>query len=165
MSARRLNVALDFGEGDAHAVAQLGGDAAQRHVVAEWAQGFAVDPRPVSPPLVKRHDSLLRPRGRGFGDLPGLFGDSLPAGWGRLLIDRELAARGRTLVDVTDLDRLALVGTDGMGALIYQPADDPEPLDAIDLDWFDRLVPEVGTSVAADDLERLRAMAGGSQVA
>ena len=125
-------------------------------------QGFAVDPRPVSPPLVKRHDSLLRPLGRGFGDLPGLFGESLPDGWGRLLIDRELAAHGRAAVDVTDPDRLALVGTDGMGALIYQPADDPEPHDAIDLDWFGRLVSEVGTGVAADDLERLRAMAGAS---
>ncbi|GGH59639.1 hypothetical protein GVY41_15545 [Frigidibacter albus] len=31
------------------------------------------------------------------------------------------------------------------------------------LDWFDRLVPEVGNGAAAEDLERLRMMAGGSQ--
>lgn len=163
MSARRLNAALDFGDGAARAVAQLGWDGSARHVVAEWDQGFAADPLPISPLLVKRHDSLLRPRGRGLDDLPGLFGDSLPDGWGRLLIDRELAARGRRMTDITDLDRLALVGPHGMGALTYRPADDPEPDDEIDLDWFDRLVPEIGSGVAADDLERLRAMAGGSQ--
>ena len=163
MSARRLNVALDFGAGDTRAVAQLGWDAAQRHVVAEWDQSFAPDPLPVSPVLVKRHDALLRPRGRGFGDLPGLFGDSLPDGWGRMLIDRELAARGRSMTEITDLERLAMVGTEGMGALTYRPADDPEPQETIDLDWFDRLVPEAGGAAAAGDLERLRAMAGGSQ--
>ena len=163
MSARRLRVALDCGDDAERGVAQLGWDAAQRHVAAEWDQGFAADPLPLGPLLVKRHVALLRPRGRGFGDLPGLFGDSLPDGWGRLLIDRELAARGRGMSDITDLDRLAMVGTDGMGALTYRPADDPEPQAEIDLDWFDRLVPEAGHGAVAEDLERLRAMAGGSQ--
>lgn len=163
MSARRLQVALGFGDDAERAIAQLGWDAKQRHVAAEWDQGFAADPLPLSPLLVKRHDALLRPRGRGFGDLPGLFGDSLPDGWGRLLIDRELAARGRHAADITDLDRLAMVGTDGMGALTYRPADDPEPQEAIDLDWFERLVPEAGHGAVAEDLERLRVMAGGSQ--
>ncbi|MGY6634226.1 MAG: type II toxin-antitoxin system HipA family toxin [Alkalilacustris sp.] len=163
MSTRRLRVALDFGDGTGRSVAQLGWDAGARQAVAEWDGDFVADPLPVSPLLVKRHDSLLRPRGRGFGDLPGLFGDSLPDGWGRLLIDRELAARGRPAIAITDLDRLAMVGVDGMGALTHRPADDPEPQEEIDLDWFDRLVPEVGGGAAAEDLERLRAMAGGSQ--
>jgi serine/threonine-protein kinase HipA len=82
---------------------------------------------------------------------------------GRLLIDRELAARGRQSIGLTDLDRLALIGTDGMGALTYRPEDAPEVLEEISLDWFDRLVPEVGGRATAEDLERLRKMAGGSQ--
>lgn len=163
MSVRRLQVALRFDEGPELPVARLGWDASARRAVAEWEPSFTADPLPVSPMLVKAHSGLLRPRGRGFGDLPGLFGDSLPDGWGRLLIDRELAARGRQAIDITDLDRLAMIGTDGMGALTYRPEDAPEAQEEISLDWFNRLVPEVGGGATAEDLERLRRMAGGSQ--
>lgn len=163
MSTRRLHVALDFGGGAEVPVGQLGWDAAARQAVAEWDAGFAASPLPLSPLLVRAPSGLMRPRGRAFGDLPGLFGDSLPDGWGRLLIDRELAARGRSAIDITDLDRLAMVGCDGMGALTYRPADEPAPQEDISLDWFDRLVPEVGGGATAEDLERLRHMAGGSQ--
>lgn len=163
MTLRRLHVALDFGDGPERLIARLGWDTAARHAVAEWDPVFAAAPLPVSPLLVKAHTTLLRPRGRAFGDLPGLFGDSLPDGWGRLLIDRELAARGHQAIDITDLDRLAMVGADGMGALTYRPEDAPEAQEEISLDWFDRLVPEVGGDATADDLERLRRMTGGSQ--
>jgi len=159
----RLSVALDFGDMAPLPVSVMGWDAAARQAVVEWDRGFVANPLPVSPLLVKSHASLLRSRGRAFGDLPGVFGDSLPDGWGRLLIDRELAARGRSSVEITDLDRLAMVGLDGMGALTYQPEEQPEPQEDISLDWFDRLVPEVGGAATADDLERLRMMAGGSQ--
>ena len=54
--------------------------------------------------------------------LYGVFADSLPDGWGRLLMDR--AFRGRD--DLPDLpaplDRLAYVGDRGTGALSYEPA-------------------------------------------
>ena len=163
MSTRRLHVALDFGGGAGVPVGQLGWDGAARQVVAEWDAGFTASPLPLSPLLVRTPSGLMRPKGRAFGDLPGLFGDSLPDGWGRLLIDRELAARGRSAIDITDLDRLAMVGRDGMGALTYRPADEPERQEDISLDWFDRLVPEVGGGATAEDLERLRQMAGGSQ--
>jgi len=163
MRLRRLHVSLDFGTGPERPVARLGWDAATRQSVAEWDPMFAAAPLPVSPLLVKSHTTLLRPRGRGFGDLPGLFGDSLPDGWGRLLIDRELAARGLAMTDITDLDRLAMIGTDGMGALTYRPEETPNAQDAISLDWFDCLVPDVGQGTAVEDLELLRQMAGGSQ--
>lgn len=160
---RRLSVALDFGGQAVVPIGRMGWDVAARQAVVEWESTFIVQPLPVSPLLVKTYTGLLRPRGRAFGDLPSLFGDSLPDGWGRLLIDRELAARGRSAVDITDLDRLAMVGRDGMGALTYQPEEQSEPHDEISLDWFDRLVPQVGGAATADDLERLRMMAGGSQ--
>ena len=160
---RRLSVALDFGGQAVVLIGRMGWDVAARQAIVEWEGTFIVQPLPVSPLLVKTYTGLLRPRGRAFGDLPGLFGDSLPDGWGRLLIDRELAARGRSAVEITDLDRLAMVGRDGMGALTYQPEEQSEPQDEISLDWFDRLVPEVAGAATADDLERLRMMAGGSQ--
>jgi serine/threonine-protein kinase HipA len=51
----------------------------------------------------------------------GIFNDSLPDGWGRLLIDRLLLKKGFKPAAVSVLDRLALVGQNGMGALEYQP--------------------------------------------
>jgi serine/threonine-protein kinase HipA len=163
MTRRRLLVGLNWGEGSERPVAQLGWDSKARQVVAEWDRNFIAEPLPISPLLIRQPQGLLRPRGRGFGDLPGLFGDSLPDGWGRLLIDRSLAAQGRSRSDVTDLDRLAMVGTGGMGALVYHPEEAHEAEKDISLDWFDHLVPEIGGATSAEDLERLRKIAGGSQ--
>ena len=54
-----------------------------------------------------------------FEGLFGVFNDSLPDGWGRLLMDRSLAQDSQ--VAVSPLDRLAYVGSHGMGALSYEP--------------------------------------------
>ncbi|HLN74479.1 MAG TPA: type II toxin-antitoxin system HipA family toxin [Prolixibacteraceae bacterium] len=56
-----------------------------------------------------------------FDGLFGLFNDSLPDGWGRLLLDRSLAAKGIDIARITPLDRLMYVGSRGMGALVYRP--------------------------------------------
>lgn len=57
-----------------------------------------------------------------FSGLPGLFYDSLPDGWGRLLLDRTMRMQGILPEQLSPLDRLAYVGKSGMGALVYQPA-------------------------------------------
>ena len=54
-----------------------------------------------------------------FGPLPGLFDDSLPDGWGRLLMDRHFAALGLNPESLSPLDRLSWLGTGTMGALTY----------------------------------------------
>lgn len=56
-----------------------------------------------------------------FEGLFGVFNDSLPDGWGRLLLDRALQSKGYILPDISPLDRLSFVGNRGMGALKYQP--------------------------------------------
>jgi len=58
---------------------------------------------------------------RTFDGLFGVFNDSLPDGWGRLLLDRELRRRGVDPGAPTPLERLAHIGGHGMGALTYQP--------------------------------------------
>lgn len=163
MTSIRLRAFLCFDGQKEIPVARLGWDDRARHAVAEWDPGFSARSLPLSPLRIKSYNALLRPQQRAFGDLPALFGDSLPDGWGRLLIDRELAARGVSRVEITDLERLALVGTDGMGAMVYRPEHPHQPEKEISLDWFDRLVPELDHGIAIDDLERLRHMAGGSQ--
>jgi serine/threonine-protein kinase HipA len=56
-----------------------------------------------------------------FDGLFGVFADSLPDAWGKLLLDRALTAKGIDISNMTMLDRLAFVGSKGMGALIYKP--------------------------------------------
>lgn len=113
MTSIRLRAFLCFDGRKEIPVARLGWDDRARHAVAEWDPGFSACSPPLSPPRIKSYNALLMPQQRAFGDLPALFGDSLPDGWGRLLIDRELAASGVSRVEITDLERLALVGTDG----------------------------------------------------
>ena len=56
-----------------------------------------------------------------FEGLFGIFNDSLPDGWGRLLLDRKLKNEGIFPDNLTPLDRLRFVGLHGMGALQYRP--------------------------------------------
>ncbi len=51
----------------------------------------------------------------------GVFGDSLPDGWGMLLQDRVFRQQGILPAQVTAMDRLAFVGDKGMGALSFLP--------------------------------------------
>ncbi len=60
----------------------------------------------------------------------GLFDDSLPDSWGRLLMDRVFREAGIRPDAVTPLDRLAFLGNRTMGALTYHPA--------TNLPWPDR---------------------------
>lgn len=53
--------------------------------------------------------------------LHGAFSDSLPDGWGLLLMDRIFKQAGILSAQVTAMDRLSFVGDRAMGALSYQP--------------------------------------------
>ena len=82
---------------------------------AGWLQsGFSVSP--VSLPLQK---GVFVPRGyETFEGIFGVFADSLPDGWGRLLVDRVLRKAGIEPARVDTLNRLAIVGSSGMGILM-----------------------------------------------
>lgn len=84
---------------------------------AEWLlDGFSISP--FSLPLEKR---VFIPKIDPFDGIFGAFNDSLPDGWGRLLVDRLMRKNGFNPVQVGNLDRLAIVGASGMGALTYRP--------------------------------------------
>ncbi|MDF7662285.1 type II toxin-antitoxin system HipA family toxin [Erwiniaceae bacterium L1_54_6] len=53
--------------------------------------------------------------------VPGFIADSLPDGWGRLLLDRLLRRNNIEPAALSALDRLALLGKNTMGALTYRP--------------------------------------------
>ncbi len=83
----------------------------------DWlADGFSISP--FSLPLEKK---VFIPKIDPFEGLFGVFADSLPDGWGRLLVDRLMKKNGINPYEIGSLDRLAIVGTSGMGALNYHP--------------------------------------------
>lgn len=83
----------------------------------EWLEnGFSISP--FSLPLEKR---VFIPKPDPFEGLYGAFADSLPDGWGRLLVDRLLVKNRIDPHTYGNLDRLAIVGDSGMGALTYRP--------------------------------------------
>ncbi len=51
----------------------------------------------------------------------GIFNDSLPDGWGKLLTDRLLKKHGINPSQINNMQRLSLVGKNGIGALNYSP--------------------------------------------
>ena len=51
----------------------------------------------------------------------GVFDDSLPDGWGSLILDRYLKEKGINPYQLTILQRLSLIGRAGRGALEYYP--------------------------------------------
>lgn len=83
----------------------------------EWLEnGFSISP--FSLPLEKK---VCVPVKNYFNGLWGVFADSLPDAWGQLLLDRMLKEKGHNIDNVSMLDRLAIVGESGMGALTYRP--------------------------------------------
>ncbi len=83
----------------------------------EWlTHGFSISP--FSLPLEQR---VFIPEWEPFGGLAGVFNDSLPDGWGRLLVDRMLRKNHIDPDALSVLNRLAVVGSSGMGALSYEP--------------------------------------------
>lgn len=94
----------------------------QRYLTAfaydpEWlSNGFSISP--FSLPL--REEPFIAKQ-EPFDGLFGVFADSLPDGWGRLLLDRLLLKNKINPHSVGNLERLAIVGASGMGALSYEP--------------------------------------------
>lgn len=103
----------------------------------DWIQsGFSISPfyLPLKP-------GLIMAKRDPFAGNFGVFDDSLPDGWGNLLLDRYLQEKGIDPYRLNVLERLSLIGSTGRGALEYRPdksiATEDEFLN------FDRLAKEV----------------------
>ena len=118
-----LTVALRWDDGDVQTVGRLGHR--DRIVYLEYDDSFLTSGLELSPIRHAATRGLVRPYDASvFGGLHGVFNDSLPDGWGRLLVDRRARELGIDPATLTPLDRLACVGDQGIGALCYAPAAD-----------------------------------------
>jgi serine/threonine-protein kinase HipA len=94
--------------------------------------------------------------------LPGLIADSLPDGWGMLLMDRLITKIGKSREQISPLDRLGMMGDRTMGAFSFRPplGDSIKPVEMSLL----TLANEVRQEMHGQDSEVLKAlmMIGGS---
>lgn len=159
-----LTVSLRHAPNDVRPVGRLA--MRGRRVFFEWAAEALADPRGLSPFTLPEEPGVHAGPPGPFEGLPGLFGDSLPDAWGRLLTDRAVRRAGGDPAALTPLDRLAAVGSGGQGALTYEPETTaPAALGEIDADALaaqaSTLLEEAGALDAAT-FDRLRGVAGSS---
>ena len=158
---KTLDVQFTRGPGDSLHVGTLAQD--RHRTYFEYAPEFLATGWDLSPFRLPFDAGLFEHTDREFGPLPGVFDDSLPDGWGLLLMDRHFRSLGLNLAEVSPLDRLAWLGTRTMGALTYHPPADRSDADdgVFDLGDLARQSREIFAGEAADVLPQLL-RAGGS---
>lgn len=109
-----------------------------RQIFFQYDAAFIKTGLELSPFKLPLKAGVIESSDRTFEGLFGVFNDSLPDGWGRLLLDRKLMNAGLNPGTLSPLDRLCFVGTSGMGALSYEP-ENPSAISHItnDLDEID----------------------------
>ena len=129
----------------------------------EWLEnGFSISP--FSLPLKKQ---VFIPTKDYFDGLFGVFADSLPDHWGRLLLKRLLLAHEQNPDKLTVIDRLAIVGKSGMGALTYYPeqsfSEENDNTDLDELAFQCQKILHTEYSDKLDELYRLGGTSGGAR--
>lgn len=125
----------------------------------EWvANGFSINPFKL--PLSRQLFFATSPH---FKGLFGVFADSLPDSYGELLLDRYLKSKNVDLAGINCLDRLAYVGSSGMGMLEYVP-DLSLGLNTsqVDFDAIQNECDKLLNSQEVDDINRLYSLGGSS---
>ena len=125
----------------------------------KWLEsGFSISP--FSLPL---HDQVFVPKKEYFHGLFGVFADSLPDAWGKLLLNRLLLSHNQNPDQLTVLDRLRAVGRAGMGALTYLPDwGFPEQKKEDDLDELAVQCQKILNTEYSDKLDELYDLGGTS---
>jgi serine/threonine-protein kinase HipA len=136
----------------------------ERKVFFKYKDDFLAQKLSLSPFHLQQTVNIQRPETDIFDGLFGVFSDSLPDGWGRLVMDRALTDKGTSLANINVLDRLALVGESGPGALSYHPVrnDVAGETNNIDLDAIVLEANRVLAGESSDVVEELVRLGGSS---
>jgi serine/threonine-protein kinase HipA len=140
----------------------------ERRILFEYDPAFIASGIEISPVKLPLRAGVHMADPGIFDGLFGVFNDSLPDGWGRLLLDRSVEKHGINRRELNPLDRLAYVGRRGMGALSYEPERDELPADDAPL-ALDRLAEESAIVLAGeneeifDELLRLNGSSSGAR--
>lgn len=157
----RLAVFYEPEEGRRHLVGRL--LKVRQQVLFEYEPTFLTRGLELSPFKVPLRPGVFTGDLTRFDGLMGLFDDSLPDGWGRLLIDLRAEKGGLRRTQLGPLDRLSLVGSQTMGALVYEPEQLREVPSVVKLDELEHEVARVLADGESSDFDRLIAVGGSPQ--
>lgn len=160
VAIKEIKVGLNFGS-----VIQSVGRLAIRNgiIYFEYDEEFIKSKLEISPIKFPLQTGVIELPRDPFEGLPGVFNDSLPDGWGRLLFDRMLRSERISPSDISPLVRLAYVGLHGMGALIYEPDQSPDSSnEMIDLDVLATQTEDVLQGDSEEVIAELLALNGSS---
>ena len=114
----------------------------------EYDPVYMVSGESVSPFYLPLKSEVLIAKRTPFNGGFGVFDDSLPDGWGSLILNRYIQSKGIDPAGLSILQRLALVGSTGRGALEYRPDFSEFVFDEIIN--FDHLAAEVEKILSTD---------------
>ncbi len=138
-----------------------------RKIYFEYDKAFLIKGIEISPYKLPLKAGLFVCEDDIFEGLWGVFNDSLPDGWGRLLMDRHMIKLGVNARSLTPLDRLTYVGNYAMGALSYEPEVEIEnTLDSIvldDLAGSSQAILEGSSDALLDELLSLNGSSAGAR--
>jgi serine/threonine-protein kinase HipA len=157
-SIERLTVHLETTRDQRRRVGRLAIRA--REILFEYDAEFIATGFDLSPFRLRLQSGVLKGKPDLFDGLPGLFEDSLPDGWGRLLLDRQLRRAGVSPSVLNPLDRLAHVGHHGMGALVYEPDIGVHEPSVVDLHQVAEMTKQELDTLDSDELQRLLLLGG-----
>ncbi|RKS03109.1 type II toxin-antitoxin system HipA family toxin [Flavobacterium sp. 102] len=162
---QKVTVSLDFGDKELQ-VGELIKEG--RGIYFKYYTEFIKTGLELSPFYLPLNDSIYTAPVQPFEGLFGVFSDSLPDGWGRLLLDRTLTAKGILVQDITPLQRLSYVGLKGMGALLYRPQIETAAQETllVDLEAIAKemtVVLQGASSLAIDELYEMGGSSGGAR--
>lgn len=161
-SLERLRVFLRFSNNTDVLVGELVSH--KNTIFFKYSRDFLSSGMEISPFKLPLSEKVYEGPTTPFNGLFGVFNDSLPDGWGRLLMDRKLLQLGMLPQEVGPLDRLSMIGAVGNGALIYHPvtehqaADEPE----INLEKIEEETKEVFEGTSESVLDKLFDLGGSS---
>ncbi len=160
LSLEEIKVGINFGE----ATLPVGRLASRdRKIYFEYDPTFLTRNLNISPLKLPFQASIQTFDPHLFEGLPGVFNDSLPDGWGRLLLDRLLRSKNILKEEISPLNRLAYIGFTGIGALVYEPDYNADNgAESINLDTLSAQTQEVLNGDARDVLQELLALNGSS---
>ena len=119
MKTRKLDVYRRFSDGESQLAGQLA--QSQQGIFFKYNENYLKSFSSLSPFTLPFNSLLYKAPASHHKGLHGVFSDSLPDGWGLLLMDRVFRKNNILPHQITLLDRLAYVGQQGMGGLSYQP--------------------------------------------
>jgi serine/threonine-protein kinase HipA len=136
----------------------------QNRIYFKYDEDFLQTGLEISPFKLKRTSEIIVPTETHFEGLFGVFHDSLPDGWGRLLLDRKLRFLQIDLNTISALDRLSFLDGNSMGAITYEPVYEAGEvgLKTLDLDSIAREIHHVLSGDASEVVDELYQLGGSS---